>query len=93
MTEKRQKATKVKCKHEESQTKQPIFLRASPAAKSEEKRMFSQATNYSKETKEILVEWEQILPTKYLHSDHTDKALGMRVRRVRPCCLISQQER
>ena len=56
MTEKRQKATKVKCKHEESQTKQPIFLRASPAAKSEEKRMFSQATNYSKETKEILVE-------------------------------------
>ena len=44
--------------------------------------MFSQATNYSEETKEILVEWEQILPTKYLHSDHTDKALGMRVQRV-----------
>ena len=94
MTNKRQKAIKVKCKRKESQTKQPISPReTSPAAKSEAKRMFSQATNYSKETKEILVEWEQILPTKYLHSDHTDKALGMRVRRVRPSCLISRQER
>ena len=26
MTDKRQKATKVKCKREESQTKQPIFV-------------------------------------------------------------------